>query len=161
MSSNWAQMVEGRKKWNFTRISKICRSLASRSSHRFFLRNTLFCKSAWKISFSVKIFSLMLNSRLLHIKEKNHTIFLKTPFYKLVLRFQGHTKNTWSILNFKKNVKITGPYAKQPTVIWCDRGTCVCVGSTSYRQKAKSKKCFFYIQYLSDTRVQTYQTTFW
>jgi hypothetical protein len=34
----------------------------------------------------------------------------KKLFYKLVLGFQGQTKNIWSILNTLKNVKITGPY---------------------------------------------------
>ncbi len=58
------------KKQNFALISKMSRNLASRSSQRFFLRKTIFCKIFQvpkNLVFQKKIFSLLPNSRLLHI----------------------------------------------------------------------------------------------
>ncbi len=60
------------KKRNFELISKMCRTLVSRSSQRFFLRKALFCKfsKSLKSQFFCKIFfSCLPKSRLLHIFE--------------------------------------------------------------------------------------------
>jgi hypothetical protein len=57
--------------------SKMCSSLASRSSQRFFLRKTLF---AWKIIFSAKNFSLLLNSDFCTFFKSAQIPLLLIPF---------------------------------------------------------------------------------
>jgi hypothetical protein len=60
------------KKRNFALIPRMCRTLGSRS----------FKRSPWKISFSVKINFLLLNSRLLHTFD----ISVKSCFFRYPLR---------------------------------------------------------------------------
>jgi hypothetical protein len=85
---NWAQRVS--KEAEFSLISKMCRTLASRSSQRFFLRKRTFCK----IQFFCKFFSLLPNTRLLHIS--------KNAFLKTSLRISRPNQKHMKHIKFRK-----------------------------------------------------------
>jgi hypothetical protein len=77
-------------KWNFVLISKMCRTLASRSFKRFFLRKTIFCKisKSLKIQFFCKNVFPFANLRLLYTFEISGKFrFFGYPVHPILKKF--------------------------------------------------------------------------